>query len=441
MDKLIFFIRSLLEAFPYILLQTITFRKKTRLPPSLCVIIQTLLMSASSFSIMLAYDSGSISRSMLLPLRFIQLFILLALNFLLIKEDIFKILFTFFAIFPYMSATGAVSVFIAQLISEGEGADLATLIIVQTIVTVVAFYPVYLLWKKLIMDSFGGKNEDFWKSAFVVPLSISIVNILSMESGGFATEMSVLTLLEQLAFLSCVISCSTFSIHIREFISRQVVLEERAKRDMLLIEAQEQQYNMLSEYIETTRSARHDFKHQIIALRSLCENNEYDKVAEYLNSVRIDTPKEVGIVVSPNKTVNAVFDYYLKSAKRQGITIKIDMQLSRRYGLADSDICILFGNILENAIEGCLTVDEPDRFIEIRSAEHAGRLYLTFDNSFDGKYRINDSGVIMSRKRDWERSGVGVRSIRAIVEKYGGTMNIEVKENVFCLSIAFLEKD
>ena len=68
------------------------------------------------------------------------------------------------------------------------------------------------------------------------------------------------------------------------------------------------------------------------------------------------------------------------------------------------------------------------------------RLYLTFDNSFDGKYKTDSKGLVLSRKRGYARTGVGVQSIRAVAEKYGGTMNVEAKDNVFCLSLSLAKK-
>lgn len=439
MDNILFILRALLESLPYIFIQFSSFRGRTRLPFSLCVILSTALMMLSSVGLMWGYNAGIIPQGMLLPFRFIQLFVLLVIDFLLVKSDIFKILFTFFAVFPTMSAVSAISRFIAQYLEDDISSQLLMLVIVQGLVTALMFFPILILWHYFVVKPLGTEKETFWRTAFIIPLAITVVNLLSMENGGIAIEISAFKLLERLAFFGCIVACSASTVHIRQNIERQTELEERSKRDRLLLDVQKQQYDTLVKYLEESRAARHDFKHHIVALRSMCEQKEYDKLSAYLNETKLTASQEIGVSVSPNRTVNAIIDYYIEKMKDADITLKMDMHIGERYGVSDSDLCVLLGNILENAIEGCLTVEKEKRFVRICSSEHAGRLYLTFDNSFDGNYKTNGSNLALSRKRGYSRSGVGMQSIRAVVEKYGGMMNVETRDNVFCLSVTLLK--
>ncbi len=437
----LFFLRSVIEAFPFIYINLLPFKGKTRLPFKLCVLVLSLLMTLLSLMLMIGYDNGSVTQRMLLPYRALQLLLLLAISVLLIKkEEFFKVLFTFFAVFPYFSAVAAASRYIAQNFGADYMSQYKALIIVQSIVTAITYFPVLILWKKIVVEPLGTEKEDFWKVAFVVPLTISLVNLLSMENGGIAVEINGFKLLERVALLISVVACSYFIVHIRHQVTKQAALEEQSRRDRLLLDVQQHQFLNLVEYLEATRAARHDFKHQIIALKTMCEEGNLEKISSYVDEIASTSSKERGVSISPNRTINAIFDFYLNKAKEAGITVKMDMRIGESYGISDSDLCSLLGNILENAIEGCLTVDRPDRFIRIGSSEHAGRLYLTFDNSFDGNYKTDSKGLVLSRKRNYSRTGVGVQSIRAVVEKYGGTMNIQAKDNVFCLSLILAKK-
>ncbi|MBQ8623974.1 MAG: GHKL domain-containing protein [Oscillospiraceae bacterium] len=442
MDDLTFLLRALLESLPYIYIQFLPFKNKTRLPFGLCVFGLTALMALFSLGMMHGYDIGIIAHGMLLPLRMIQLLLLLVLTIILVKkDDLFKVFYTFFAVFPYMSAVSAVSRFAAQYLADDNASQYNALIIVQALVTAATYYPVLRLWKQIIVKPLGTEKESFWKVACVVPFSISLVNLIAMENGGIAIEMPILKLFERLALFIGVIACSYFTVHIREQAAKQTALEEQARRDRLLLDVQKHQYDNLAEYIEKTRAARHDFKHHIIVLRHMCEEKDFEAMRAYLADADTGTQKEIGVNISPNRTVNAVFDFYLKKAKESGITFKMDMRISESYGISDSDLCVLLGNILENAIEGCMTVEKDKRFIRIGSSEHADRLYLTFDNSFDGKLKTDYKNMILSRKRDYSRAGVGIQSIHAVVQKYGGLMNIEAKDGVFCLSLTLIKKE
>lgn len=437
----LFLLRAAIEAFPFIYIHLLPFKGKTRLPFKLCVLICTLMMTLMSLTLMVWHDRGVISHNMLLPFRAIQLLLLLLISVLLIKkEEFFKVLFTFFAVFPYLSAVSAVSRYIAQGFGTDYISQYTAVIAVQSIVTAITYFPVLIMWKKIVVKPLGSEKEDFWKVAFIFPFTVSLVNLLAMENGGLAVEMSGFKLLERLALFISVVACSYFTVHIRHQVAKQTALEEQARRDRLLLDVQQHQFQSLAEYLEATRAARHDFKHQIIALKTMCEEGDIEKISSYIDEISSHSTKERGVSISPNRTVNAIFDFYLNKAKEAGITVKMDMRIGESYGLSDSDLCSLLGNVLENAIEGCLTVPRPERFIRICSSEHAGRLYLTFDNSFDGKYKTDSKGLVLSRKRDYARTGVGVQSIRAVAEKYGGTMNVEAKDNVFCLSLSLAKK-
>lgn len=441
MADLGFIMRALLEALPYIYIMFLPFKRKTRLSFGTCVALSTAVMMILSFVITAADAYGDLPHRAVLAARVGQLAVLLGLTISLVKDDLFKVFYIFFAVFPYMSCVSAISRYIAQYVSLDYNIQYIALLIIQTIVSLAMFYPVLKLWNFLIVEPLGGEKEDFWKSTFAVPLTISLVTLLSMENGGVTIEISLLKLLERVMLFGCVLACSYSTVHIREQISKQAALKEQSDRDRLLLSVQKEQYDVLAEYIENTRAARHDFKHNIIALKRMCEEKNFEQMQKFLDDADVHTNQEPIVTVSANKMTNIIFDHYLKKAKAADITVKLDMRVSKSYGISDSDLCVLFGNILENAIEACSTVSPEKRFIRIGSSEHAGRLFLTFDNSFDGKYVPDENNIALSRKRNFSRSGVGLQSIRAIIEKYGGDMQIETKENVFCLSVMLIKVD
>lgn len=81
-----------------------------------------------------------------------------------------------------------------------------------------------------------------------------------------------------------------------------------------------------------------------------------------------------------------------------------------------------------------MEIPEQERFVHIMSSENAGRLYIVFGNSFDGSIDERD-GKYYSRKRNYASSGVGIDSIRAIAQKYGGSVRIDIEDKVFKLSV------
>ena len=99
--------------------------------------------------------------------------------------------------------------------------------------------------------------------------------------------------------------------------------------------------------------------------------------------------------------------------------------------IADTDLCCLIGNALDNAVTACKGYD-GERYISVAAQREKELLMLTIDNSFDG-ILLQKEGKILSRKRV-EEEGIGIRSMEQICEKYGGISRFQADGNRFEVS-------
>ena len=100
--------------------------------------------------------------------------------------------------------------------------------------------------------------------------------------------------------------------------------------------------------------------------------------------------------------------------------------------LTDAELCVIFGNLLENALEACGRMTEGRRFLRLSSDVHLGTLTITMDNSFDGQVK-QENGRYRSSKRD--DFGVGLRSILAVARRHGGDARFAPDGQVFRSSV------
>jgi len=214
---------------------------------------------------------------------------------------------------------------------------------------------------------------------------------------------------------------------------------EREKNMALRITFIEQQlnlqgehYKMLHEHITETKRARHDLRHHLSVFQSYIESGETEKLADYVNEYRNSLPDDTESVYCENYAVNSILRHYVGMAKREGIQVDVRMELPENAGINDSDLCIVFGNCLENAIEACWDIENP--FIKINSKIIGKMITITVDNSFDGIIE-NENGVYLSRKRNGEGEGIGIPSVKTVAKKYGASARFEVKGNVFQVAV------
>ena len=107
-----------------------------------------------------------------------------------------------------------------------------------------------------------------------------------------------------------------------------------------------------------------------------------------------------------------------------------------RLGFMDvMDICSVFGNALDNAIESVLKLpDKEKRLIRIAVYTQNNFLMIRVENYFEGPLQMED-GEFKTTKRDKGRHGYGIKSIHCIAEKYGGSVSAEAQDNWFHLRV------
>ncbi|MDR3315109.1 MAG: GHKL domain-containing protein [Coriobacteriales bacterium] len=192
-------------------------------------------------------------------------------------------------------------------------------------------------------------------------------------------------------------------------------------------------YDNLTQSTEEVRALRHDLRHQLNAIRGYLQKQDVPGALHYVETITGNIPELGNKLLCDNFAVNAVAVHYLDDATEKGIQIDIKLVVPEDLGrIPDNDMSVIVGNLFENAIEASLHVDKDKRFIKITSKVDKGRLTLVIDNSFDGTYRVKN-GEFYSRKR--EGKGIGIASVRAVVEKYDGSMKYEVANGVFMTSL------
>lgn len=201
-----------------------------------------------------------------------------------------------------------------------------------------------------------------------------------------------------------------------------------------LLDKQYDQYRMSKENVELINRKYHDLKHKIQVIR-LTESDEERQ--RYLS----DMEDEIKRYEVELKTGNNVLDIILTSKnlafKENGITFICIADGSLLSFMDTMDICSLFGNALDNAMESVLKIPEPEkRVIRLTLSSQNGFTVLKIENSYAHELNIS-AGGIHTTKADDGYHGFGLRSIRAAVEKYDGTLSISTEGGLFRLSMLF----
>ncbi len=181
------------------------------------------------------------------------------------------------------------------------------------------------------------------------------------------------------------------------------------------------------ENAQQTRQLRHDLRHQLAAIQTMAGNGN-PRLTEYLSSLIQDIPAAV-TEYCENPVINAVVSRYASICQREGISLSTRLAVpAENPHMADSSLCVIFGNLLENAVEACGRMTEGKKFIHLNSRLDRGILTVTMDNSFSGAVH-REKGRFRSSKR--EDFGVGLASIEAVARRHEGDARFETEGTVF----------
>lgn len=211
-------------------------------------------------------------------------------------------------------------------------------------------------------------------------------------------------------------------------------LEEIQKCLNLQILQAVREIETLRESQQKTRIYRHDLRHHMLFLLSCIENGKYGRAREYIGEICSGIEGNQVTVYCQNEVANLILSAFVGRAGDFDIPIEVRAEISRNIPVSESDLCVLLCNALENALHACQRQKEKglSGMIKIIIREKNEKIFLQIANSCDEEV-LFDRGIPIAGETG---HGLGVRSICAIVEQYGGVYDFKVKGGQFVLSVS-----
>ncbi|MCM1120377.1 MAG: GHKL domain-containing protein [bacterium] len=183
-----------------------------------------------------------------------------------------------------------------------------------------------------------------------------------------------------------------------------------------------------------TRGWRHDYRNHIQTMKAYLTMGRYEELADYLEQLDMDLNQVDTVVKTGNVMVDAVLNSKISVARAKQIAVEAKATVPRQLSIAEVDLCVILGNLLDNAIEACMRLpQEEQRFIRIYIDVLQGQLYLYVINATaDGLRRRG--GSYQSTKASREH-GYGLMRMDRMVEKYHGYLDRQDEEGVFATEV------
>lgn len=192
--------------------------------------------------------------------------------------------------------------------------------------------------------------------------------------------------------------------------------------------------NALRESQTLASQYRHDMRHHLQYVSACIKNGQEEQAQSYIAGICKEIEAQKVERYCENETANLILSAFAGRAKKNGIQMNVSGTLPSLIKVSDSDLCVLLSNALENALHACLPITAAKEacVIDVRFYNRDDRLFLQIENPCRDNV-LFENGIPVSNEPG---HGIGVQSICAIVEHYGGIYTFLVKNNHFILRLS-----
>lgn len=423
---------ALISLLPYLNLALYPFKDKLRFSrgklAGLIILLALIQVILWGWTVITPYDETA--RTSLLCTAYALIF-----YFVAVKAHVGQITFTLLMLYNISSFVEVASKCIESFIFP----DLAvqsyrwSFTLIMLILEIIILVPFFQYIKRYYAPIFQRKiSASTWKYLWIIPATFYVTWYHHL----YASGKSSLELALEPSNTFYLLLMSLGSIFIYHLVVRLIIVMDNnaqlAENNHILL-MQNLQYNTLQERIHDARRAKHDIRHHISIIRSYAEKQDYEKLTDYLNQYQKTMPDDSSIVFCENLPGNALLLYFAQIAKDNDVDFAVQANVPATLAIAENDLSVLIGNLLENALDACITQKEGERKIRIKAKTTQSAFFLTVDNTFDGLIRQTLQGDFLSTKE--KGSGIGLISVQQIVNKYEGTLQIQHNQSEFRVSV------
>ena len=192
-------------------------------------------------------------------------------------------------------------------------------------------------------------------------------------------------------------------------------------------------YNEVENMYEDMRGWRHDFKNHLQILKGLAIEGDLHVVKEYLNQLEVSLLEIEPRVKTGNKMTDAILNSKISLAKSNDIQVTADAHVPIALSTSETDLSIIIGNLLDNAIESNLNIPPSERFIRIYMDMKNTQLYLSITNAAEPIKKKKLSKIFTSTKG--ADHGLGLIRIDEVVERNRGYLKRNSEAGAFTTEI------
>ncbi|MFA9377904.1 MAG: sensor histidine kinase [Lachnotalea sp.] len=293
-----------------------------------------------------------------------------------------------------------------------------------------------LKWKKLIFEK--DRYKKFVKKSMpVIMIIMAIFSAFTIGGLNYAKDYvnnDRFTLAANGVIIISFISVGFLAWFMIYISSTNKLMEEMLETERYLKEMQVNYYEEMLKKEENTRKYRHDMNNHFICLDELVRHKKWDSMSDYVkllqNNMRDIQKKQYYV---GNEIIDAILNYHL-SALEENVKINVIGRCEKELNLNDVDLCTVFANLIQNAVEELKKESTNEKYIKIIIKLGIDYLKIEILNSISDK-SLNKDNIYKTDKKNKVNHGFGLLNVKKTVEKNCGKFETKILNNEFIASV------
>lgn len=218
-----------------------------------------------------------------------------------------------------------------------------------------------------------------------------------------------------------------------EYLLQRIMKREEDKTIIYQNKLMKQQMDEIENIYMTMRGWRHDYHNHLQSLKGYLSLNKVEQMKNYLNELETDLDSIDTLYHSGNLQLDSILNAKLAIAEKGQIRIHCDASIPPQLHVSDLDLCVILGNLLDNAIESCRKIKDPDeRFIRVYIGILKKQLYISITNATSETVKQRTDHYFTTKRGD---HGHGLKRVDQVVKKYDGYLNRQNEPGIFATEI------
>lgn len=269
----------------------------------------------------------------------------------------------------------------------------------------------------------------FKSNIFLAASGTVVISFLGKQTLQGVNENIVTIWIMLLALLFSVFMLTNVFLAYQEMVRNHYIIETQN-------EILSDKIKYMMEADENWRRLKHDLNGHLLTIFGMLQKGQSLEAEEYINTLLEPAIKKAAVQWTGNEVVDFILDNYVEKTSKEHIRLDIDVDHVLFEGKEKKDLCVIFCNILENALEAVRLKKDGDRVIKISIRKFGEIILIQIKNTLSVAPEIKEN-ILLTSKKDYNNHGLGLKNVEEVVNSYSGLMSYEFNREWFTIEISF----